>query len=67
MSAQAARKKEAQQTTADIVHAAFRCFCGRKVVNLKIVDLINFSYKFAARNHISGTLGTIIAYCNIKH
>jgi len=33
MSAQPARKKEAQQTTADIVHAAFGSFYERKVVN----------------------------------
>ncbi len=34
MSAQPSRKKEAQQTTADIVHAAFWCIYERKVVNL---------------------------------
>jgi hypothetical protein len=49
-------KKEAQQTTADIVHAAFRYFNERKVVNLKLVDIDNFCGKFAARNHISGPL-----------
>ena len=54
MSAQPARKKEAQQTTADIVHAAFGSFYERRVVNYKKVDIVNFSSKFAARNHISG-------------
>lgn len=53
-------KKEAQQTTADIVHAMFRCFYERKVVDMTMVNFINFSNKFAAPNHISGTLPTIL-------
>jgi len=50
------RKKEAQQKTADIVHAAFWSFCERELGNYNMVDINNFCAKFAALNHISGPL-----------
>jgi hypothetical protein len=45
------QKKEAQQTTADMVHAAFWSFFDRKSVKIKMVNFINFCAKFAARQH----------------
>jgi len=51
-------RKEAQQTTAGIVHAALLYLYERKMVYLILVNFTNISSKLAARNHISGTLSS---------